>query len=137
MKQQNKWEKLFDEFLNLTEFTLVKHSDDYNKMTDEYGYWSLIDNQGGNIGNIEGDRFSSAEHIFDRMEIYVEDYIATPIEEELAGKGVNTEELYSLEDMLVCKKVLPDSQWDFDVLDMICYHADEINLENCTYEEAE
>lgn len=135
MKQQNKWEKLFDEFLELTEFTLIKHK------PNDYEYdparWSLKDKQGANLGDIEYDRFVNAEGILDRMEIYIEDYIATPIEEELAGKGINTEELYSLEDMLVCQKVLPDSQWDFDVLDMICYHADEINLENCTYEEEE
>ena len=134
MKQQNKWEKLFDEFLDLTEFTLVKHQNDYNKTTDEYGHWSLIDNQDGDIGNIEGDRFESAGQIFDRMDVYIDDYIANPLEEELIKMGVD-EELYSFDDFLFCRKMLPNNQWDFDVLDMICNHFEEINLENCTYKE--
>ena len=135
MKRQNKWEKLFDEFLDLTEFSLVKNQNNYNKATDEYGCWSLIDKQGGNIGNIEGDRFECAKQIFDRMENYIEDYIAEPLEKELINKGNVGEEFYSLEDILFCRKELPDSQWDFDVLDMICYRFEEINLENCNYKE--
>jgi hypothetical protein len=126
MKQQNKWEKLFDEFLDLTEFRLVKHQND----------WSVIDNQGGNIGNIEGDRFKSAAEIFERMDGYIEDYIATPLEEELITKGAD-EELYAFDEFLFCRDMLPNNQWDFDVLDMICNHFKAINLENCTYEEAE
>ena len=124
MKQQNKWEKLFDEFLDLTEFTLVKHQND----------WSLIDNQGGDLGDIEDDRFTSAYQILDRMDVYIDDYIARPLEEELIKKGVD-EELYLFDDFLFCREMLPDNQWDFDVLDMICNHFEEVDLENCTYKE--
>ena len=137
MKQQNKWEQLFDEWLDLSDFTLIKHKNNYNRLTDEYGHWSLIDNQGGNIGNIEGDRFENAAAILDRMEIYLEDYIATPLEEELVRRGVNSEELYSFEEVLVYRSKLPDNQWDFDILEMVCYHADDIDLNNCTYEKGE
>lgn len=129
MKQQNKYEKLFDEFLELTEFTLVKHQND----------WSLIDNHGGNIGNIEVDRFLSAGQILDRMDVYIEDYIVDPIEQELDVKGIDDiDRLVALcgwEDILEYKDFLPESKWDFDVLDMICNHFEEINLENCTYHE--
>lgn len=125
MKQQTKWEKLFDEFLDLTEFTLIKHQKD----------WSLIDNQGGNIGDIEGDRFTSAMQILDRMDSYIEDYIAEPLEQELFNKGIKTEENDSLNDFLFFRKDLPDNQWDFDVIDMICNHFEEINLKNCNYKE--
>ena len=124
MKQQNKWEKLFDEFLDLTEFTLVKHQND----------WSLIDNQGGDLGDIEDDRSTSAYQILDRMDVYIDDYIARPLEEELIKKGVD-EELYLFDDFLFCREMLPDNQWDFDVLDMICNHFEEVDLENCTYKE--
>lgn len=125
MKKQNKWEKLFDEFLDLTEFTLIKHQND----------WSLIDNQGGNLGNIEGDRFTSAMQILDRMDSYIEDYITEPLEQELFNKGIETEETDSLKEVLFFRDKLPDNQWDFDVLDMICNHFEEIKLENCSYEE--
>lgn len=132
MKQQNKWEKLFDEFLDLTEFTLVKHKP--NDYEYDPAHWSLIDNQGGNLGDIESDRFTSASQILDRMDVYIEDYIATPLEEELIKNGVD-EELYAFDEFLFCREMLPNNQWDFDVLDMICNHFEEINLENCTYEE--
>ena len=129
MKQQNKYEKLFDEFLDLTEFTLVKHQND----------WSLIDNQCGNIGDIEGDRFKSATEILDRMDCYTEDYIVRPIEQELEFQAIDSvvrlRALCSWEDILEYRHCLPNNQWDFDVLDMICNHFEEINLENCTYEE--
>ena len=139
MKQQNKWEKLFDEFLDLTEFTLVKHK------PNDYEYnpacWSLIDNQGGNIGDIEGDRFTSAGQILDRMDSYIEDYIVDPLERTLDIN--NIDDFYRLvnlcgwEDILEYRPFLPDNKWSFDVLDMICHHFEEINLENCTYEEEE
>lgn len=125
MKKQNKWEKLFDEFLDLTEFTLIKHQND----------WSLIDNQGGNLGNIEGDRFTSAMQILDRMDSYIEDYITEPLEQELFNKGIETEETDSLKEVLFFREKMPDNQWDFNVLDMICNHFEEINLENCNYKE--
>ena len=129
MKQQNKWEKLFDEFLDLTEFTLIRHQD----------YWSLIDNQSANLGGIECDRFTSATQILDRMDIYIEDYIVEAIVEEIDSKNIDDDERIRAwcdwTDILEYKDYLPNSKWDFDVLDMICNHFEEINLENCTYED--
>ena len=81
------------------------------------------------------DRFKNAEQIFNRMDCYIEDYICEPLEKELNEKCVNTEEFYALEDFLLFRKKLPNNQWDLDVLDMICNHFEEINLENCIYEE--
>lgn len=130
MKQQNKWEKLFDEFLDLTEFTLVRHQND----------WSLIDNQGGNIGDIEGDRFKSAAEILLRMDSYTNDYIIEPLEEiaDIEGIDIFDLEQWGWDYLLSFRDKFPqDRQWDFDVLDMICCHDEEINLENCTYEEEE
>jgi hypothetical protein len=140
MKQQNKWEKLFDEFLDLTEFTLVKHQNDWNRATDEYGHWSLVDNQGGNIGNIEGDRFSSATQILERMDIYIHDYIITDIEELAEENGVDISDWdgWGWDYLLSYRDKFPqDCQHEFDLLEMICFGFEEINLENCTYEEEE
>ena len=128
MKQQNKWEKLFDEFLDLTEFTLVKHQND----------WSLIDNQGGNICNIEGDRFKNAAEILLRMDSYTNDYIIEPLEgiAEMEGIDIFDLEQWGWDYLLSFRDKFPQGcQWDFDVLDMICCHDEEINLENCTYKE--
>ena len=135
MRQKNKYEKLFDEFLELTEFKLVRHQNDYDEYTDEYGHWNLIDNQGANLGNIESNRFKSAAEILDRMDIYIHDYIVEDIQDCLdeAGYDYYTGNYQGL--IEYCRDKLSENKWDLDVLDMICNHFDEISLENCTYEE--
>ena len=90
-KSQNKYEKLFDSFLDLTEFSLIKYKDGFG----------LEDHQGANLGDIE---FS---------------YDDIP----------NT-----LEGRLNHKEELKEYQYEIDLIDMICNHYNEINLENCTYE---
>lgn len=134
MKQQNKWEKLFDEWLDLTEFTLVKHI----KETDE-GIWSLYDRQGANLGDIEDDRFDNAMQILDRMEIYIRDYIFVDLEECFEHENDNAEYVYgypwSAEEWLKYRELMPNNQYEMDLCDMIANHFEEINLENCFYEE--
>lgn len=140
MRQQNKYEKLFDEFLELTEFRLVRHQNDYNKYTDEYGHWSLIDLQGADLGNIEGDRFESAAQILDRMDIYIRDYLIESIKDILEDEfNVDISNYSDWSDLLeLAKKYLSyDYGWSIDVFDMIVNHPHEINLENCNYEEEE
>ena len=122
---KNKYEELFDSFLSITDFRLVKYLDGFG----------LIDLQGVNLGEIESDRFKTAEDIFDRMDIYIKDYFITDINELLDEKDIevtwdNTCELY----LKHAKPLLPGYNFDFDILDMICYHADEIDLNNCNYE---
>lgn len=136
MKQQNKWEKLFDEFLELTEFALIRHKNDYNEITDEYGHWSLIDYQGANLGNIEGDRFENANQILERMDVYIHDYIITDIEELAEENNIDLSDWdnWGWDELLSYRDKFPqDCQYEFDLLDMICNHFEEINLENCTY----
>ena len=69
------------------------------------------------------------------MDIYIKDYFITDINELLDEKDIevtwdNTCELY----LKHAKPLLPEYNFDFDILDMICYHADEIDLNNCNYE---
>lgn len=121
---KNKYEELFDSFLSIIDFRLVKYLDDFG----------LIDLQGVNLGEIESDRFKTAGDIFDRMDIYIKDYFITDINELLDEKDIeatwdNTCELY----LKHAKPLLPEYNFDFDILDMICYHADEIDLNNCNY----
>jgi hypothetical protein len=130
MKQQNKWEKLFDEFLDLTEFTLVRHQND----------WSLIDNQGGNLGDIQSDRFNDAAQILERMDVYIHDYIIEDIEDLAEENNIDISDWdgWGWDYLLSYRDKFPqDCQYEFDLLDMICFGFEEINLENCTYEEVE
>lgn len=140
MKKKNKWEELFEQYMDLTEFTLVKYLDG----------WGIYDNQGANLGDIESDRFENAADMFDRMDVYIEDYFFNDLEDELDAYEVDMEGRkfpWSAYDWLELrndvhfynknKKYFDDHGFDFDILDMIANHEDEIDLENVYYEMAE
>ena len=74
----NKYEDLFANFLVETEFDLLRFTN---------GTYGLYDVQGGNLGNIEGDRFKDAVEILDRMDVYINDYLL----EDLSEAAVNSE----------------------------------------------
>lgn len=146
MKTQNKWEKLFEEFLECVEFTLVK----YKTTDEEYNpwRWGVRDRQYANLGDIESDRFSCAEDILDRMDTYITDYFYADLEDEISAYGVSLEWREvpdGAEEWLLLrsdvefvekyKKYFDNHSWEFEVLDMIVNHVDEINLENIFYEE--
>ncbi len=136
MKQQNKWEKLFDEFLDLTEFTLIKHK--LNDYEYDPARWGLIDNQGANLGDIQSDRFVDAADILERMDTYIHDYVITDIEELAEENNIDISDWdgWGWDYLLSYRDKFPqDCQYEFDLLEMICYHFEEIDLENCTYEE--
>lgn len=136
MQIKNKWEKLFDEFLDLTEFRLIKHKG--NDAKYDPWIWSIVDLQGANLGNIEGDRFSDAQGILDRMDIYINDYFIQDIEDLLEEKGIEITWDDDYQDYIDNLRVLlPEAFWEFEVLDMICNHYSEIDLNNCYYEEGE
>ena len=118
---QNTYEKLFNEFLDLTEFRLLKHKD---------GTFSLEDRQCANLGDIEDDRFASASEILDRMDIYIQDYIVEALSDILDETGISLEE-DTWEGLLECRDKVPEADWDFDVLDMIVNHSDKVDLNNC------
>ncbi|MBQ8248117.1 MAG: hypothetical protein IJZ42_13395 [Lachnospiraceae bacterium] len=67
----------------------------------------LIDTQGANLGNIEGDRFflnkNLVEAIIERMDIYVNDYVIKEFEEALRDREMDPSQ-YNLQEMfLLCK----------------------------------
>ena len=61
-------------FLNFFDF-------DYEKYEDGYG---LIDMQGADLGNIEGERFENPSEVVERLydSIYILDYIDEPLRED-------------------------------------------------------
>ena len=123
---KNKYEKLFDEFLALTDFKLIKYEDGFG----------VIDLQGADLGDISEDRFESAEEILDRMDIYINDYFLNDIDDLLGEKGIKVIWDSTCEEYLKhAKELLPEEKFSFDMLDMICYHSSKINLNNCEYKE--
>ena len=140
MKQQNRWESLFEDFLDVTEFKLIKYTDG----------WGLYDRQGGNLGDIEDDRFESASDILDRMDAYIVDYFYYDLEDELEAYDVNMEGREipeGAQDWIDLRKdeefcnnnqgYVNNHAFEFNVLDMIVSHTDEIDLENIPYESEE
>ena len=125
-KSQNKYEKLFCSFLDLTEFALIKYEDGFG----------LEDRQGANLGDIEDDRFETAEQIFERMSIYIDDYIDEDLCDVWVDElGFSCDEIPdTIEGWLDHKEELKKYQYEIDLIDMICNHYDEINLGNCDYE---
>ena len=119
---QNTYEKLFNEFLDLTEFRLLKHKD---------GTFSLEDRQCANLADIEDDRFASASAILDRMDIYIQDYLIRDIEDALDEKSIEIDCVWG--EYGKYRDVIPDYKFDFDLLDMIVNHSNEVDLNNCDY----
>ena len=119
---KNTYEKLFDEFLSITEFRLLKHKD---------GTFSLEDQQCANLGDIEDDRFASASEILDRMDIYIQDYLIEDIEDALDEESIEID--CDWKEYGKYRDLIPDYRFDFDLLDMIVNHSNEVNLNNCDY----
>ena len=119
---QNTYEKLFDEFLNITEFRLLKHKN---------GTFSLEDLHRTNFGDIENVRFISASEILDIMEIYIIDYPVADIENALYEESIEID--CDWKEYGKYQKYLPGYEFDFGLLDMIVNHPNEVDLNNCEY----
>lgn len=129
----NKYEQLFNDMLSMLDFTLIKNENDYNEKTDECGIWSLEDDMCCNYGDIEGDRFNSALGIIDRLDMYLNDLLIADMEDEF---DVDTSVYSSWGEMVEKRADFPEGcQWHLDIMDMICNHANEIDLNNCKFEE--
>lgn len=122
VKQLNKWEKLFIEFLNMTEFSLQRRVD-----FDDVDCYGVEDYQHANLGGIEQDFFYSAADVLDRMEVYEHDYIINDLEECLLENNVSCEYNEWFE-LLQYRPLLPNNQADFDFIEMICYHPQDIDI---------
>ena len=119
---KNTYEKLFDDFLNITEFLLLKHKD---------GTFSLEDRQYANFGNIEDDRFETASEVLDRMDVYIQDYLVVDIEDALDEESIAID--CDWKEYGKYRDLIPDYRFDFDLLDMIVNHSNEVDLNNCDY----
>ena len=119
---KNTYEELFDEFLALTEFRLLKHND---------GTFSLEDRQCANLGDIEDDRFETASEVLDRMDVYIQDYLAAGIEDALDEESIAID--CDWKEYGKYRDLIPDYRFDFDLLDMIVNHSNEVDLNNCDY----
>lgn len=100
--------KNISELLELYEFEIIVNDD----LT-----LSLIDLQGGNLGNIESEKFNNFDDIIERLEIYHYDYIVRSLEEEY---NINESDFDTWEDMYNWFKNKNWHNWDIDILGLIC-----------------
>lgn len=124
--KQNKYEKLFDEFLDFIEVELIKLNENLFKVRDL---------QEANLGDVESDEFKNATQLIDRLDSYIEDYIIRSVEERLDEIGKYIANIPYEDILRDGRKYLPNSNndWDLDVIDMICYHFNDIDLNNLTW----
>lgn len=149
--EQNKWEQLFEQWLDLTEFSLIKHKNpklvlqyrdcDGNPVEEIHeGIWSIYDRQGANLGDINQDRFDDAGQILDRMDTYIHDYIFEDLAncwEEENGEDYPYGYPWSAEEWLKLRDRMPNNQFEMDLCDMFTNYFNEINLDYVYHEEEE
>lgn len=127
MKDYN---KLFCEYLDCVEFSIDKTTDEDGKPC-----YCLIDRQGANLGDIESEHLQRASEIFDRMSVYIDDYFLNDLDEEWGAYGMPGEAPETLDDWDKHGKenagtdFVTEHQFEYDVIDMILHHAEEIDLE--------
>ena len=115
----NKWEELFIDFLEMTEFYLRRKVDEND--VDCYG---LVDGQHANLCDIESEFFHSASEILSRMETYEYDYIICDLQECATQELIYDQWI----DLLKYRHIMPHNQYAFDLIDMICNHPQDINI---------
>ena len=125
---------VFKEFLDLIEMELVRYEDGFG----------VIDLQGANLGDIESDRFQNASDLIDRLDLYINDYYITDLEEEYTeyfdtpdGESpYHTAEEWCEMFKLAAFKTSAAAQFisehlhEFQLLDLILNHAHEVNLDD-------
>lgn len=144
--KEESYEEMFDKLINGVEFELVRYSGEDRKSKSTFdekeyeGDWGLIDLQGANLGGIEDERFNNAKEIIDRLDTYISDYFLGGLD-GLEVSEKHQDELdtcYTNEDMLEFFKKYPEEDKDghiVKILDFIVNHAQDVDLEKCTFEE--
>lgn len=97
--------KNITELLNLYEFEIVVNND---------LSLSLVDLQGGNLGNIESESFKDFDEIIERLDIYHYDYIVRALEEEF---NISENDFNDWKDMY--NHLKNKTSWDIDILGLI------------------
>ena len=137
MKKMNRPTEVFKQMLDLIEMQLVQY---------DVGF-GLIDLQGVNLRDIESDLFTNAEDIVSRLDAYVNDYYYDDLENESYDQDLfdafmevvkETDGGFAVAWNCFAKKwqgdhevekFVQDHQHEFNVMDLIANHLDEVNLQ--------
>ena len=137
------WTKVFESFLDITEFSVHKSTD-----KDGNPCYVLRDQQGGNLGDIESDTFQNAEQIIDRMGVYIDDYFIEPIIDNLAEYDIDcpesADEIIKLirseqfkNDCPELYKEYNEPNSDVQILELVAEHGEDVDLEKVVEQETD
>lgn len=107
MTNISKYDCLFSDLLDLIEFSVTKYDDGYG----------LVDAEGVNLGDIEGERFDNAQDMVDRLDTYIHDRL---LDDEVWGTYESCEEALAKRPRHPLRKLF----------DLIANHLNEVNLAN-------
>ena len=120
--------RIFADMLNVMDFELY---------SDEGGY-ALSDKQGGNFGDIESDRFTSAMQIIDRLNVYLNDYYFDDLAEAAESYPYfadhdmpETAEDWNVFRLYVPRELTPfisEYHHEFNVMELIAYGYKYVDL---------
>lgn len=84
--------KLFASMISMIGFDVIKCSKSTQKCKGRYGTqvgkYRVKDRQGGNLGDIESDRYDDVNDLIDRFDVYWNDYIYEDLNEEFGHYGL-------------------------------------------------
>ncbi len=123
MKKLNKREEMFVDMLDIIWFYLQRGRD-----KDGNVCYYLMDKQHANLADIQSEQFNSAEQIIDRLEVYEYDYIINDLKECALWENISIQ-YDTWEDILKYRSLMPNNQYEFDLIDMICNHSQDIDIE--------
>lgn len=116
------YNQVFEEMLNVMDFDLDKYEDGFG----------LVDRQGANLGDIESDRFDSAEQVIDRLDTYLDDAYLGDLDEAWEAEGFEGERPQTAEEWVSFMNEHRDFKEEFrheyDVMNMIAYRCGDIDL---------
>lgn len=121
--QATRFSKIFKSMLDSVDFALEKYGDGFG----------LMDLQGANWGDIESDRFKTPSEIVQRLDIYIEDSYNNDLHEEASYYYGDKTLPDSCEDWLSFmdnhSEFKEKYMFEYEVIDMIVNHLEEVNLD--------
>lgn len=128
MNKQNHYVELFNQMLNQMDMGLIKHGK--NAYHVESAFYILSD---------ENEIIQTTQELFDRLELFIDESFADDLSREAIDYGLldyishpwdaALEKIEQYRNGTVKEReFVKDHEWEIEVLDMLCHHLDEVNI---------
>lgn len=130
MNKQNHYVELFNQMLNQMDMSLIKHGK--NAYHVESVFYILSD---------ENEIIQTTQELFDRLELFIDESFAGDLEREAIDYGLLDYPSHPWDAALEKieqyrngttkeREFVKNHEWEIEVLDMLCHHLDEVNINN-------